>query len=147
MTSEYVKGHNLRVWVDGVGCGHAESCSFKLSIDKKELSDKDIDPGAVAPGPVGITLGKQRITLNSTGFVWESDSGTGAAAGGYRDLVTKAKAGTKIDWRFDTDAAGDTSMDGEGYITEFSANADDAGEAKYSITIDATGSWNLGTVS
>jgi len=147
MTPEYVLGHNLRIWVDGVGVGHADSCSFKLTTDKKELSDKDVDPGSTSPGAVSIILGKQRVSLNFSGFIWESDTGSVAATGGYRTLGTKAKNGTTVAWRFDTDVTGDSSWTGDGKITEFSASADDGGEAKYSGVIDGTGEFEFGTVS
>ena len=68
LTAGYVKGHNLRLWVDGVGVGHATECSFKLTIDKKEISDKDVDPGAVTPSAVAIILGKKRVSLTSSGM-------------------------------------------------------------------------------
>lgn len=147
MTPEYVLGHNLRVWIDGVGVGHADSCSFKLSIDKKELSDKDTNPGSTAPGAVNIILGKKRVSLTSSGYVWESDTGSVAAEGGYRTLGTKAANGTKVDWRYDTDVTGDSSWYGEGYLTELGSSGDDAGEAKYNIVIDGTGTFTFGTVS
>lgn len=147
LTSEYVLGHNLRVWIDGVGVGHADSCSLKFSVDKKELSDKDTDPGATTPGAVNIILGKKRVSLTSSGYVWESDTGVSAATGGYRTLGTKAINGTQVTWRFDTDVTGDSSWTGDGYITEFGASGDDASEAKYNIVVDGTGSFTFGTVS
>lgn len=147
MTQEYVLGHNLRVWIDGVGAGHANSCSFKLTTDKKELSDKDTNPGATTPGAVNIILGKQRVSITTSGYVWESDNGSTPSTGGYRTLGTKAKNGTLVQWRFDTDVSGDSSWYGEGYLTEFGATGDDESEAKYNTVIDGTGEFEFGTVS
>lgn len=145
MTPEYVKGHNFRAFIAGVGVGHAESCSFSLTIDKKELSDKDVDPGSLEPGAVAITLGKKRIQIKVSGFVWESDNGATPATGGYRTHLNNALEGNEVEWEFGTNAAGDTMLSGDGYITSFDGTGDDASEAKYSLTIDANGTFAMTT--
>ena len=146
-TEKYVKGHNFRLFVDGVGVGHAKSCSYSWSADKKEITDKDVDPGATTPGAVAITLGKQRISVKVTGYVWESDNGTTASTGGYRTHLNNAFDGTLVEWLFGTTVTGDTKIEGEGYITSFEATGDDPSEAEYSFTIDATGSFAAGIIT
>jgi hypothetical protein len=145
-TSGYVQGHNFRLFIGTTGVGHAESCSFKISIDKKELSDKDVDPGAITPGAVAITLGKKRISLQVTGFVVDSENGTLAATGGYRTHLNNALNGTKVAFMFTTNVTGDTKVTGEGYITEFGGDGADGSEAKYSFTVDGTGTFAAGVV-
>lgn len=143
-TEKYVLGHNFRAFVDGVGAGHAESCSFSLTIDSKELSDKDVDPGSVEPGAAALTLGKKRLEIKVTGFVWESDNGTTASTGGYRTLLGKAMAGTEVEFLFGTNETGDTEITGNGLITSFDGTGDDGSEAKYSFTIKSNGTFTNG---
>jgi hypothetical protein len=144
LTSGYVLGHNLRVYVGAVGVGHADSCSISYDVDTKELSDKDVDPGSVAPSATALTLGKKRATLTASGFVYESVDGTALATGGYRTLLGNLHAGTLITWKYTTGVAGDTSISGSGYVTKFSSNADDGSEAKYSIEIKSSGTITVG---
>ena len=77
----------------------------------------------------------------------DSETGSGAATGGYRTLGTKTNNGTIVEWSFDTDETGDSSWSGDGYITEFGANGSDDGEAKYNLSIDGTGSITFGVVA
>jgi hypothetical protein len=147
MTEGYVLGHNFRAFIEGVGAGHATSCQYSLDIDSKELSDKDIDPGSTAPGAAALTLGKKRVTIQVSGYVVESDNGSTPATGGYADLLDLALDGTKVDWTFTTNAAGDSVLSGEGYITKFSGSGEDGSEATYSLEIKSTGSFGLDTVS
>ncbi len=145
-TDGYVLGHNLRVWVDTVAVGNATSCSFKYDVDTKELSDKDVDAGATSPSAVALTLGKKRVSLTSSGFVVEKNGAT-TKTGGYKDLLGKMHAGTKIAWMYTTDAAGDVSISGDGYITSFGSNGDDGSEATYNIEIKSTGTITVGVAS
>lgn len=147
MTEKYVLGHNFRAFVDGVGAGHAESCAYSLTIDSKELSDKDVDPGSTEPGAVAVTLGKKRLEIKVTAFVWESDNGSTAATGGYRDILTKAMNGTEVEFLFGTNVAGDTQLTGNGYITNFEGTGDDGSEAKYSFTIKSNGTFSNGVTT
>lgn len=142
-TQGYILGHNFRCFIDGVGAGHAESCQYSLTIDSKELSDKDVDPGSTEPSAVALTLGKKRIEIKVTGFVVEAEIGGGASSGGYKDILTKALDGTKVEWLFGTNNAGDTELTGEGYITNFDGSGDDASEAKYSFTVKSTGTFGM----
>lgn len=147
MTPGYILGHNLRVWVEGVGTGNADSCSISYDVDTKELSDKDVDPGSTAPSAVALTLGKKRINITSSGFVVESVDGTTAKVGGYKTMLLNVHNGTKVDWKYTTDESGDTVISGEGYVTKFSSNSDDGSEAKYSIEIKSTGTITVGSVA
>lgn len=144
LTSGYVLAHNLRVFVGAVGIGHADSCSISYDVDTKELSDKDVDPGSVSPSAVALTLGKKRITLTSSGFVYESVDGTALSVGGYRTHLNNLHAGTLITWKYTTGVVGDTVISGSGYVTKFSSNADDGSEAKYSIEIKSSGTITVG---
>jgi len=147
MTPGYVLGHNLRVYVGSAGVGHADSCSFSYDVDTKELSDKDVDPESLSPSAVALTLGKKRVTLTSSGFVYESVDGTAAAVGGYKTQLLNLHNGTLITWKYTTDAAGDTVVSGSGYITKFSSNGDDGSEAKYTIEIKSTGTITVAAVA
>ena len=147
MTPGYVLGHNLRLYIGSAGVGHADSCSFSFDVDTKELSDKDVDPESLSPSAVALTLGKKRVTLTSSGFVVESADGTVAATGGYRTILNQLHDGTLIAWKYTTDAAGDTVVSGNGYITKFSSNGDDGSEAKYTIEIKSSGTITVGVVA
>jgi hypothetical protein len=147
LTSGYVLGHNLRLYIGAVGVGHADSCSISYDVDTKELSDKDVDPGSTSPSAVALTLGKKRCTLTSSGFVVESADGITPSTGGYSTLLGDLHAGTAIAWKYTTGVAGDTSISGSGYITKFSSNGDDGSEAKYSIEVKSNGTITVGTVS
>ena len=113
----------------------------------EELSDKDVDPGSTSPSAVALTLGKKRITLTSSGFVYESADGSTPSTGGYRTQVGNLHAGTLITWKYTTGVVGDTLISGSGYVVKFSSNGDDGSEAKYSIEIKQTGTITVGVVS
>lgn len=147
MTSKYVKGHNLRAFIDGAGVGHAESCSFSLDVDTEEVSDKDVDPGATAPSAVALIAGKKRVTISSTGFVVESKDGTTASTGGYRTLLEKVNAGVPVAFKWTTDEVGDTVVSCDILLSKFTATGDDASKAKYSIEGKSTGSITIASVT
>jgi hypothetical protein len=138
-TVKYVKGHNLRVYAGTVAVGNATSCTLKITVDTKEISDKDTDPGAIAPSAVEIILGKTRANMTVSGFVVESNDGTTPKTGGYKTHLTNTLAGTKLTWKFTTDVTGDTVVTMEGYISDFGSNAEDGSEATYNIDVKSTG--------
>jgi hypothetical protein len=138
-TISYVKGHNLRVYAGTVAVGNATSCTLKITVDTKEISDKDVDPGAVTPSAVAIILGKTRANMTVSGFVVESNDGTIVKAGGYRTHLNNILAGSKLTWKFTTDVTGDTVVSMDGYISDFGANAEDGSEGTYNIDVKSTG--------
>jgi len=144
-TAGYVLGHNLRLYLGAAATGHADSCSLSYDVDTKEISDKDVDPGSVTPSAVALILGKKRITFTSSGYIVKSETGTGAATGGYRTLLDAVHAGTKLVAKFTTDVTGDTIVTCDVYLTKISANADDGSESKYSIEAKSTGTITIST--
>lgn len=138
-TIKYVKGHNLRVYAGTVAVGNATSCTLKITVDTKEISDKDTDPGAIAPSAVEIILGKTRANMTVSGFVVESNDGTVVKAGGYRTHLINTLAGTKLTWKYTTDVTGDTVVTMDGYISDFGSNAEDGSEGTYNIDVKSTG--------
>ena len=144
-TAGYVLGHNFRLYLGAQAVGHADSCSYSYDVDTKEISDKDVDPGAILPSAVALILGKKRITFSSSGFVVESLLGVIASVGGYRTCLNAVHAGTLLVAKFTTDVSGDTVISANVFLTKISGTGDDGSEAKYSIEGKSTGTITVST--
>lgn len=141
MAFEYKLGHNLRIFLDNVGIFNAKSCQVKVTRETSEISDKDVNPGSTAP-PVKVRIPKA-ISADGTCTAYVTEE----AQSMYKSNIDLLLDGSTFTIRYTTNETGDTFVEFDAIITEWSSTADDASEAEYSITFVSVGPITTGNVT
>jgi predicted secreted protein len=134
MATRTVLGKDLLLLVDGKAIGCATDVSFSSSVEMVEAACResgnfyDAEPG------------KFTATLSTSGFV-KIDTPEDTAQTRYWNLADLHLNKTKIAWVFGTNIDGEKELHGNAYITSYSQEGPQDGNATYSIELQVVGTY------
>lgn len=129
-------GKNLVVKVDDTVVALSRSCTFSLTRDTINTSNKDQDSD-------GKEYGTYRAELSTDHLVDFSDTS------GVFAMDDALLEGTKVSasWEKVTESTGDVSYSGSFLVTSFELSADDNAEATASISLESDGAITKATAA
>lgn len=135
-TEGIINATSLLIYVDGVAVSYSTDTSISVDMDAIDVTNKD------SSGWRDLLAGVRSWNASGSGFLaWDATKG----ADDLYDAITNRSS---VSIRFTTgEVSGDTTFDGDGYLTSLEMTGGVEDGATFSFTIEGDGALTESTVS
>ncbi|MCR5714396.1 MAG: phage tail protein [Bacteroidales bacterium] len=131
ISSGYIHGSDLLLYVNGVALGHSSSCQVSYSAETDERMTKETSNSGKWSSK---EVRKLSVSISAEGFSFYSDTMS------YEDLLALWKAGQKVQVKYAYRGEETTRvMSGDFVITSLSEDAPADNDATYSLQLENAG--------
>jgi len=134
-STDFVNATKFGVYLDGVLVSYSTNCSLEVSMDTREVTNKE------SAGNAEFRESKKSWS-GSGEFIFNAD-----ATFAYSDLFEAWEDRTMVTVRFSTEVNGDEYFQGSAYITGLPLNAPMEDNMSFTMSLQGTGKLTKATVT